>query len=229
MKKHLFLLVLLTVGLWPLVQAQNIQLHYDFGTGDNGEQSIDREYFTTTLEMFKTDNMGATYWFVDMDYNAEDDKGMSFAYWEIVRTFQIPKVKYIRPEIAYNDGMFINRAWLFGVNIPVLQGETMLTTSLYYRAENNAETADFQFTAVWLHNFFNNRLTFYGFVDLWTMDKFDETGEADKQTVFLTEPQLWYNLNEHFSLGGEIEISKNFISFDDDVEVMPTLGAKWIF
>jgi hypothetical protein len=44
------------------LSAQNIQQHYDFGK--------DRDYFTTTLEMFKPDEYGSTYFFVDFDYNA---------------------------------------------------------------------------------------------------------------------------------------------------------------
>ena len=44
---------ILLVGL--LSAQTNIQLHYD----------IEREYNTTTLEMFKVDEYGSTFWFVD--------------------------------------------------------------------------------------------------------------------------------------------------------------------
>jgi hypothetical protein len=46
--------------------------------------------------------------------------------------------------------------------------------------------------------------------------------------AILTEPQLWYNLNNHIALGGELEISKNFLPYDD-VKFMPTVAAKWTF
>jgi len=54
----------------------------------------------------------------------------------------------------------------------------------------------------------------------------------EKKTVVLTEPQLWYNLGKHLSIGGEVEFSKNFPSTDptnDDFDIMPTIGLKWQF
>ena len=50
--------------------AQNVQLHYDFG----------RNSVTTTVEMFRADNVGNTFFFVDLDYNPR----VSGAYWENV-------------------------------------------------------------------------------------------------------------------------------------------------
>ena len=50
--------------------------------------------------------------------------------------------------------------------------------------------------------------------------------------VVLTEPQLWYNVTPHFSLGTEIEISNNFVynTYNDkSFFINPTLGAKWNF
>ena len=102
------------------------------------------------------------------------------------------------------------------------------STSVYYRAERHARTADFQFTGVWFANFFNDKVTFTGFIDVWTTDDFNDLGERDgKRSVLLAEPQLWFNATKWLAIGGEVEISKNFFTFDDDIEVMPTLGIKW--
>ena len=51
-------------------------------------------------------------------------------------------------------------------------------------------------------------------------------------TVFLTEPQFWYNFTNHFSVGTEVEISNNFIyNVVDDKSffINPTLAVKWNF
>ena len=52
--------------------AQNVQLHYDFGhnlyKGKNGKDLQSRGYLTTTVEQFKPDSWGSTYYFIDMDY-----------------------------------------------------------------------------------------------------------------------------------------------------------------
>lgn len=42
----------------------NAQLFYDFGS--------DRKFVTLTLEMFKADKWGNTYFFVDHDFNYDD-------------------------------------------------------------------------------------------------------------------------------------------------------------
>ncbi len=208
--------------------AQNIQLHYDFGKANDNGVNRDREYFTTTIEMFKPDSLGSTFFFVDLDYN--DENGMSFAYWEIYRKFTVPKVNFLALEIGFEDGMFIPAAWLVGPSVSFKLANFDISTSVFYRAERHAKTADFQFTGVWFSNFFNNKLTFSGFVDVWTADDFNDVGEREgKRTVFLTEPQLWFNATKWLALGGEVELSKNFFTFDGDIEIMPTLAVKWTF
>jgi hypothetical protein len=83
---------------------------------------------------------------------------------------------------------------------------------------------DAQLTVTWFKGFLDNKLSFTGFLDIWTQDEAMEDG---KEMVLLTEPQLWYSLGKHLSVGGEVELSKNFVS--DDFEIMPTLGFKWNF
>jgi hypothetical protein len=68
--KKLFFLLFATI-----LFAQNLQLHYDYKN--------ERKYVTSTIEMFKPDEYGATFFFVDMDYNNKGDKNISLAYWEI--------------------------------------------------------------------------------------------------------------------------------------------------
>ena len=67
------------VFLISIVSAQNLQIHYVF--------SQDRSYFTSTLEMYRPDERGATFWFVDFDYNEPNSTGASLGYWEIARYF----------------------------------------------------------------------------------------------------------------------------------------------
>ena len=45
-------------------KAQNLQVFYDFGE--------DRQYVTTTFEMYKADKWGDTFWFIDHYYNTTD-------------------------------------------------------------------------------------------------------------------------------------------------------------
>jgi hypothetical protein len=69
-------------------------------------------------------------------------------------------------------------------------------------------------------------------MDIWSQDKSvrsQANQTDDKEVVFLTEPQIWYNITNHIAVGGEVEISNNFLPFQNEVKVMPTLAAKWNF
>ena len=61
------------------LQAQNLQLHYDLGHTLNSNLS-GRPSVTTTIEMFKPDKWGSTFFFADIDYYHD---GVAGAYWEL--------------------------------------------------------------------------------------------------------------------------------------------------
>nr|NQU94528.1 DUF5020 family protein [Bacteroidota bacterium] len=206
--------------------SQNLQLHYDFGKAYNGDTKIDRKYFTSTLEFFKIDSLGSTFLFVDVDYD-KGNGGASLAYFEIARKFTLHK-SGLSAQIEFNDGTpgYIIQAWLAGLSYPIKIGNFTLHTSLLYRANQGANSPDGQLTFAWYQPFLKNKFLFTGFFDLWSQDKSSGSG---KDVVLLAEPQIWYILCDHFSFGGECEISRNFFTFDDDVEIMPTIGIKWNF
>ena len=232
-----------------LVQGQNLQVHYDFGkaeddkTGDNK----DREFFTTTLEMFRPDAMGSTFFFVDFDFNKDSDKGQaSVSYMEIARNLKLGNLP-VQLHLELNDGTatYIKQAWLIGGSYPFKIGNASLTTTVAYKHyERNKEGLDFQFTQVWFIPLLDGKITLSGFLDIWTTDKdkIEVTtnpvtqqkdvkflGVDGKKVVILTEPQFWYNINDKFSIGTEIELSYNFFTFDEKWKVMPTAAVKWNF
>ncbi len=106
--------------LWSIgLVAQNVQLHYDFGE--------DRSYLTSTVEMFKPDKLGNTFFFIDMNYGDGDIKGVSLAYWEIARVMKMEKWPVgIHAEYNGGFGQFkvkdanyayeINNAFLGGID-----------------------------------------------------------------------------------------------------------------
>lgn len=105
-----------------------------------------------------------------------------------------------------------------------------------------------QFTVVWgMQDLFNVKgLRFSGFADFWWEDhavyKYksgrengyrDWTSGKDVHTVFISEPQLWYNIGQHFgvdnlNVGTEIELTYDF-GTGKGFWVRPCLGAKWVF
>lgn len=228
MKKLVLSLFVVFIGLG--LAAQNVQLHYDMGKG--------RGYMTSTVEMFRPDKTGNTFFFIDFDYGVGDVEGVSLSYFEIARCFKLGKSPFSW-HAEYNGGFgqfkaspfngayTINNAWLTGIDYSWNAADFSKGFSLKGLYKNIANTADdkpnsFQLTAVWYLNFADGKMSFTGFADLW------REKNAFGTMVFLSEPQLWYNFNKNFAAGGEIELSNNFGGMEG-FNVMPTLAVKYSF
>ena len=219
------------------VNAQNIQLHYDFGRNIYPDQEAGRQKVTIALEQFKADKWGSWYYFVDLDLSRKFFKS---AYTEISREFSFGSGSPFAAHVEYDGGLSeaagsFQQAALLGAAYNGHSADFSKTWSVqllykryfksydYSRAYNSA-----QLTGVWCLNFAQNKCTFSGFIDFWRGEKANGHG----QLVILTEPQFWYNFTPHFSVGSEIEISNNFIYnlYDDKTFfINPTLAVKWNF
>lgn len=247
MKKTVLLLLVSLLAGTSFVKAQtNAQLFYDFGS--------DRKYVTLTLEMFKGDNWGSTYFFIDQDFNyhkSNGDKNLApgGTYFEISRALNFWKDSKLAPlslHVEYNGGIYknypVNHAGLFGLEYFMHSKDfnnTLTLQALYKTIKATDSEVPMQLTAVWgCKDLFGLKgVTFSGFADFWwethNVD-YQADGTCDvKKTVFITEPQLWYNVGslvgvENFNVGTEIELSNNFGS-TGGFKCRPCLGVKWIF
>lgn len=231
----------MTMAFGSIVRAEtpltdtNLQFFYDFGK--------DRQHVTTTLEMFHPDSWGNTFFFVDFDYNFKDASGktigVSGAYGEFARClnfWQDTALGGLSLQVEYNGGLgasfggyTINSAYLVGLNYFFHSQDfknTLNLEVLYKKFAGMDQKLPMQFTAVWgCQDLFGAPgLRFSGFADVWW--------EGNK-CIFLSEPQLWYCLGQHFgchnlNLGGEVEISNNFAGIDG-WHVRPCVGFKWVF
>lgn len=232
MRNFLLIAVLLCISFCG--QAQNVQLHYDFGGALYDKDLDGRPRLTTTVEMFKPDPWGSTFFFVDMDYTS---KGVAAAYWEIARELRFWQPPF-SVHLEYNGGtsnaFSYNNAYLGGAtytfNTPDFsKGFTL--SAMYKYIQKHKSPNNFQLTGTWYVHFAKNGLcTFSGFADWWR-----EKG-AYGDFIFLTEPQLWVNfwklpkVNDKFklSVGSEVELSQNF-GGRDGFYAIPTLAIKWSF
>lgn len=217
-----------------IVGAQNIQFHYDFGR-DLYDEFDSRSKVTTTVEMFKGDKWGSTYFFVDMDYSK---KGVTSAYWEISRELKFWKGAF-SAHLEYNGGLnMINNAYLLGPTYSwnsedFSRGFTF--SALYKYIQGNDSPNNFQLTGTWRMDMCGAKYSFSGFIDFWREKHVVENGE-ERSTVIISEPQFWVNLNKfkfadenfNLSVGTEVEISNNF-AIRDGWYVIPTLALKWSF
>ena len=245
MKKVFILGAIATLFLAQGAKAQtNFQTFYDF----------ERGHFTTTLEGYYGDKWGDTFFFVDYDYNhpkdAAGDKtyGVSGSYFEIARGinfWQDTALKSLSAHVEYNGGVgFGNANFLFGVNYFLHNSDfsNTFTFELMYKTfQGSSSDIPLQFTFVWgMNNFLGvNGLKFSGFADIWGEntpywygDK-NPLGAEEGKFIFLSEPQLWYNVGKLFGMdnlhiGTELEFSYNFAGCSG-FYFRPCLGTKWVF
>ena len=227
-----------------VVNAQNIQIHYDLGRYAYNDDLQGRPLVTSTVEMFKIDKWGSTFFFVDMDYRST---GVDMAYWEIARELKFWKGP-LSAHVEYNGGLnYIRNAYLLGPTYTYNSADFskgFSFSALYkyiqkHSVEKQAgdvltiteEPHNFQLTGTWYLRFAKNQIcTFTGFADLWR----EKNVAGD--FIFLAEPQLWWHLNKlegfddafKLSLGTEVELSNNFAA-RDGFYIIPTAAIRWDF
>ena len=235
--KKIFSLALMAVAALS-ANAQNIQLHYDFGRNIYTGEESGRQKVTVTLEQFKADQWGSWYYFVDVDMSRHFTES---AYTEISREFNLSKELPFAAHIEYDGGLSKNgsfqQAGLVGAAYNGHNADFSKTWSVqllykqFFKSYDNTHSyASAQLTGVWGLHFLDNKLSFAGFIDFWRGEKANNHGCL----VVLSEPQLWYNFNKNFSVGTEWEFSNNFVYNTDPTSdktffVNPTLAVKWNF
>ena len=170
MKKTLSILFLMVfMGLGFAVKAQDLQVMYDFG----GE----RQYITTTFEMYKADKWGGTFFFVDFYHNGKNhpnNNGMMGAYMEIERAlnfWQNSKLKDLSAHVEYAGGLGvynvgddifgynISNAWMFGAEYFFHSKDyrnTLTVAALYKTIIGGKQAVPLQFSLAWgMQDLFN--------------------------------------------------------------------------
>lgn len=238
--KKTFLSLILIIASIPAFAQLNVQMHYDFGDAFYGDKLSNRPHLTTTIENFKADKWGSTFFFVDLDFG---ENTMKSAYAEISRELRFWEAPFAA-HIEYNGGLSgsgsYNDAYLAGAAWNWANKDFSKTFSLqllykYLANQPSCNKHSWQLTAVWGIHFAKGLCTFSGFADLW------HDNSVSGNLVFCSEPQFWFNLNAldsvddefKLSLGTEVELTKNMVWPTDGINnkffAIPTLAAKWTF
>ena len=239
MKKTLLSALLFIVSL-PMLAQLNVQLHYDFGDAFYGDKLSNRPHLTATVENFKADKWGSTYFFVDLDFG---DNTMKSVYAEFSREFNLGKLP-IAAHVEYNGGLSgggsYNDAYLAGGAWNWANKDFSKTFSLqllykYLANQPSSNKHSWQVTTVWGIHFAKGFCTFSGYADLW------HDNSVSGNLILSSEPQFWFNLyaldsvDDDFklSLGTELELSKNLVwpaeGINNKFYAIPTLAVKWQF
>ena len=239
MKKTLLSALLFIISL-PIFAQLNVQLHYDFGDAFYGDKLSNRPHLTATVENFKADKWGSTYFFVDLDFG---DNTMKSVYAEFSREFNLGKSPIAAP-VEYNGGLSgggsYNDAYLAGGAWNWANKDFSKTFSLqllykYLANQQVGSKHSWQVTTVWGIQFAKGFCTFSGYADLW------HDNSVSGNLILSSEPQFWFNLyaldsvDDDFklSLGTELELSKNLVwpaeGINNKFYAIPTLAVKWQF
>ena len=238
--KKILLSALLFIACLPMFAQLNVQMHYDLGKAIYGDELSNRPLFTATVENFKADKWGNTFFFIDLDFG---DNTMKSVYAEFAREFNLGKSPFAA-HVEYNGGLSgfgsYNDAYLAGAAWNWANKDFSKTFSfqLLYKHLANQPSSNkhsWQLTTVWGIHFANGLCSFTGFADLW------HDNSVTGNLIFCSEPQFWFNLNalegvdDNFklSVGGELELTKNMVwpadGLNDNFYAIPALGVKWTF
>ena len=236
MSKKLILAAVAALAFSAASQAQNLQTFWDFG----------RNHPTTTFEMFKADEFGDTFWFIDHDYVTPEQRKTGVAsayngtYFEIERGinfWQDSALKDLSAHIEYDGSSWGAGIFCFGAKYFLHNADFSNTLSLYLMYDHHIGIghADIpiKFSWVWgMSDLFGLKgLTFKGFGDIWGNDSIFADGTTANFSI-LTEPQLWMNLGSlfknHLDIGTEVELSYNFAG-NKGFMCNPCAGLRWTF
>lgn len=238
--KKILLSALLWMATITMFAQLNVQLHYDFADALYGKELSNRPHWTATIENFKADKWGSTYFFVDLDFGGNT---MKSAYAEISREFKLGTSPFAA-HVEYNGGLSgggsYNDAYLAGAAWNWANQDFSKTFSFqvlykYLARQVVGSKHSWQLTTVWGIHFAKGLCTFSGYADVW------HDNSVKGNLVLSSEPQFWFNLNalesvpDDFllSLGTEVELTKSLVwptdGLNDRFYAIPTLAAKWTF
>ena len=257
--KKVFLLAVSTAALLFTqgVKAQtNLQIFYDFG-------SDRQHVTTTLEGFYNDNWGNTFFFIdYDFNAKNFDGKSFSPSgtYFEIARClnfWQNSALGGLSLHVEYNGGLLLNNPQLldgsyvgYGINHAFLAGfdyflhsadfnNTFNIKLLYKKILRGSQQVPMQFTIVWgFQDLFGAKgLRFSGFADFWWEDhavyNSGTNKWGDSRVVFISEPQLWYNIGQHMgidnlNIGGEIELSYDFAT-TAGFRARPCLGVKWVF
>ena len=236
--KHFFAAAAVIAFAQGAFAQTNVQTFYDFGNG--------RQYITTTFEMFKGDEFGDTFFFIDHYYATAAQRGQGLAsaingsYFEIERGinfWQDSSLKDLSGHIEYDGSSWGAGLLCIGAKYFFHSADfsKTFTAALMYDQHIGVGAADIpiKFSGVWgLNDLFGLKgLIFKGFIDIWGNNSVFADGDIAKFSI-LTEPQLWFNLGKtfanHLDIGTEIELSYNFAG-NKGFMCNPCAGIRWTF
>ncbi len=227
--------------LSTVVSAHNLQLHNDFRHSIDPENN-DKNYATFSFETFKQAGYGSLFMKMDLDLKGRNNN-IGNLYTEISHTLKFWKFPVFM-HLQYcgglgfinqtTNGYYINNAYLIGAAYPFQWQNAWFSTFLAYRYNNfDRISHDIQFSFYWGKNILSEKISITGHFVIWSENNNHGDAWTDnldgKKFLFLSEPQIWYNLNKLWAIGSEIKLFYHVYSYSDQLLIYPTVAIKYNF
>jgi hypothetical protein len=238
--------ILLATCLFPtILQAQNLQLHYDLRhTVDPA--SNPHNFPTLYYEYFKSRDSGQAF-IKPGNFLLKTEADMLGAgtsigkfFLQVSQSFRCWKPK-IFLQLQYSGGAgitepkqysyYLTNTFQAGVEIPFHWKGAWFSSVLDFKyVSYNRPTYDPIYTFYWWKGFFHYKLEWAGDFSCWTENKNHgdaaTVGQKGKRLFFFAEPQLWFNLNHTLSLGSKLNCYYHINTIDNVFQAYPTLAIK---
>jgi hypothetical protein len=220
--------------------SQNLQLHYDIRHKiDSGINPIN--FPTFSFEYFKnidSINKGSFLLKLQADLNGKNNN-VGQVYTQISQS-----VKFWKPKVFlllnYSGGLgvtsdfsgyYLANSYGLGVSYPFQWKGAWFSANLIFRYEAfNKASYDPQLTLYFGKGFFNYRVFTGGSFVFWTENRNqgnDYTKDLKgKKFAFFGDPQIWFKIQNGFSIGSRINLYYHLLTSDNKVQIYPTVGVK---
>ncbi|UFH54221.1 DUF5020 family protein [Spirosoma sp. KNUC1025] len=220
------------------VQAQQLQVHYDFR--NSIDPDLNRTNFASlTFEYFKSnDSTGSFLLKMQTDFSGENNNvGQLF--------LQVSKnLRYWRPKIqlalTYSGGLgvappsygyYLTNTFGIGAAYPFQWKGAWFSTSLVYRFSAFPRPShDPQFTFYFGKGLYNYKIMVAGSLVVWSENRNQGTdftnGLTGKKIAFFGDPQCWVKVGKSLSVGSRINLFYHTLTNANRIQVYPTLALK---
>jgi hypothetical protein len=243
MRRLLFPLLLGAVATAPMarvVQAQELQLHYDWRHTTDPRTNA-RNFPSLAFKSFKALPFGSFLLKLEADLDGSRHN-VSKGYLEISQTLRFwPAPIYAFGEYSGGLGVFgggaggfhIDNGYHVGAAHPFKWQGGWANVSLAYRYTNSPRPSHDPHASLYWGRPFGGRWAVASTTVLWTQnrDRGDErsAGLTGKRKAFLVENEIWWRAAGPISIGSNVRISRNVYATDGRVVVYPTTGVRYAF
>ena len=131
-------------------------------------------------------------------------------------------------------GYYLTNSFAVGASYPFTWKGAWLSASVLYRYNAFSRAShDTQLIFYFGKGLWNYRVFIAGSFVAWTENRNQgndlTTGQNGKKFAFFGDPQVWIKIKKGLSVGSRINVYYNLIIPGNNVQVYPTIGAKYQF